>query len=104
MPTSSSAAVKLLSCDFRLQLAEQLVEGFERVNVMRGRPIAAEQLPLRLSGRHFLQHCGGSRPECVVCTKRQDGRMQMCKAQAHCISAGYLALCITVQIVYGYNA
>ena len=33
----SSAAVKLPSCDFRLQLAEQLMEGFERVNVMRGR-------------------------------------------------------------------
>ena len=50
----SSAAVKLPSCDFRLQLAEQLIEGFERVNVMRGRPIAAEQLPLRLSGRQAL--------------------------------------------------
>ena len=92
----SSAAVKLPSCDFRLQLAEQLIEGFERVNVMRGRPIAAEQLPLRLSGRHFLQHCGESRPECVVCTKRQDGRCVKRKRTAYrcktCVPS--VALCV----------
>ena len=62
----SSAAVKLASCEFRLQLAEQLVEGFERRNVVRGRHSAAEQAPLRLVGRHFLEHCGQTKPVCCL--------------------------------------
>ena len=70
----SSEAELLTSSDFRLQLAEQLVEGYERRNVMRGRPSSSEETPLRLSGRHFLQHCGKSKPECVVCTKREGGK------------------------------
>ena len=70
----SSAVVKLSSSDFRLQLAEQLLEGYERRSVMKGRPSTADDTPLRLSGRHFLEHCGKSTPECVVCTKRQDGK------------------------------
>ena len=70
----SSEAELLTSSDFRLQLAEQLVEGYERRNVMRGRPSSSEETPLQLSGRHFLQHCGKSKPECVVCTRREGGK------------------------------
>ena len=70
----SSEAELLTGSDFHLQLAEQHVEGCERRNVMRGRPSSSEENPLRLSGRHFLQHCGKSKPECVVCTKKEGGK------------------------------
>ena len=70
----SSEAELLTSSDFRLQLANQLVERYERRNVMRGRPSSSEETPLRLSGRHFLQHCGQLKPERVVCTKKQGGK------------------------------
>ena len=41
---------------------------------MRGRPSSSEENRLRLSGRHFLQHCRKSKPQCVVCTKREGGK------------------------------
>ena len=88
----SSEAELLTSSDFRLQLAEQLVEGYERRNVMRGRPSSSEETPLRLSGRHslrlsgrhFLQHCGKSKTECVVCTKMEGGKSVHLKRTSYC--------------------
>ena len=46
----SSEAELLTSSDFRLQLDNQLVERYERRNLMRGRPSSSEETPLRLSG------------------------------------------------------
>ena len=92
----SSAVVKLTNSEFRLQLAEQLLEGYERHSAARGRPRAVEDAPLRLSGRHFTEHCGQLKPECIVCNKRQGGKsVQRKRTSYRCKTcAPSVALCI----------
>ena len=84
----SSEAELLTSSDFRLQLAEQLVEGYERRNVMRGTlvdPARQRKLPY-----DYLDDTScsivGSQSQNVLCAPRGKVESQ-CIANAHRIVA-----------------
>ncbi len=56
---------------FRLNIAEELLEGYERTCNRTGRRQSIEMVPMRLTTRHFISKVPGySRPECVVCSQR----------------------------------
>ena len=58
---------------FRLQVAKGLLEGWERRTSLPGRP-SLGQNPSRMVGRHFIEKMEGGRKDCVVCTKRENGK------------------------------
>ena len=71
----SSEAELLTSSDFRLQLAEELVEGYERRNVMRGRPSSSEENPYDYLADTSYSIVG-SRSQNVLCVPRGKAESQ----------------------------
>lgn len=59
--------------EFRLEVAKGLLEGWTRRTSLPGRPSLGPS-PSRLVGRHFIEKMEKGRKDCVVCTKRENGK------------------------------
>ncbi len=58
---------------FRLNIAKELLEGYERTCNRTGRRQSKQMVPMTLTARHFISKVpGNSRPECMVCSQRKN--------------------------------
>ncbi|XP_064648112.1 piggyBac transposable element-derived protein 4-like [Lineus longissimus] len=59
--------------EFRIEVAKELVVGYERRPSVPGRP-SVNPAPFRLTERHFIEKGDGKKPDCVACCLRRNNK------------------------------